>query len=102
MGEVKQINIKNRTYYFYNDIIDLKNFDARLLKIDKKSYNLGYNAIKRIDDYESIYSVNPLYWRINHENGYLEEKNGDKYLMFDSVDENKEVLKKIWRCLGWN
>ena len=36
MGEVKQINIKNRTYYFYNDIIDLKNFDARLLKIDKK------------------------------------------------------------------
>ena len=35
MGEVKQINIKNRTYYFYNDIIDLKNFDAKLLKIDK-------------------------------------------------------------------
>ena len=102
MGEVKQINIKNRTYYFQNDIIDLKNFDARLLKIDKKSYNLGYIAIKRIDDYESIYSVNPLYWRINHENGYLEEKNGDKYLMFDSVDENKEVLKKIRRCLGWN
>ena len=102
MGEVKQVNFKNQTYYFYNDIIDLKNFDARLLKIDKKSYNLGYIAIKRIDDYESIYSVNPLYWRINHENGYLEEKNGDKYLMFDSVDENKEVLKKIRRCLGWN
>ena len=102
MGEVKQVNFKNQTYYFYNDIIDLKNFDARLLKIDKKSYNLGYIAIKRIDDYESIYSVNPLYWHINHENGYLEEKNGDKYLMFDSVDENKEVLKKIWRCLGWN
>ena len=38
MGEVKQINIKNRTYYFYNDIIDLKNFDARFLKTDQKSY----------------------------------------------------------------
>ena len=38
MGKVKQINIKNRTYYFYNNIIDLKNFDARLLKVDKKSY----------------------------------------------------------------
>ena len=37
MEEIKQINIKNRTYYFYNDIIDLKDFDARLLKIDKKS-----------------------------------------------------------------
>ena len=32
MGTIKQINIKNRTYYFYNDIIDLKNFDARLFK----------------------------------------------------------------------
>ena len=38
MVEVKQINIKNRTYYFYNDFINIKNFDARLLKIDKASY----------------------------------------------------------------
>ena len=36
MGEIKQIKIKNRTYYFYNDQINLKYFDARLLKIDKK------------------------------------------------------------------
>ena len=48
MGVIKQIDIKNRTYYFYNDIIDVKDFDARLLKIDKKSYkdisiyNTGY------------------------------------------------------------
>ena len=54
MGEIKQIDIKNRTYYFYNDIIDLKDFDARLLKIDKKSYknigiyNIGYITIKKI------------------------------------------------------
>ena len=39
MGEAKQINIKNRAYYFYNDQIDLEDFDARLLKIDKKDYN---------------------------------------------------------------
>ena len=51
MGVVKQIDIKNRTYYFYNDIIDLKNFDTRLLKIDKKSYKnidiyyIGYITI---------------------------------------------------------
>ena len=46
MGKVKQINIKNRTYYFYNDMINIKDFDARLLKIDKKSYkNIGiYNT----------------------------------------------------------
>ena len=100
MGEVKQINIKNRTYYFYNDIIDLKKFDARLLKVDKKSYKnidiyyIGYITIKKIGDYESIYSVNPFYLRINHASGYIEEKNENKYLIFDSVDENKEVLKK--------
>ena len=39
MEETKQINIENRTYYFYNDIIDLKHFNAKLLKIDKKDYN---------------------------------------------------------------
>ena len=99
MGEAKQINIKNRTYYFYNSIIDLKHFDARLLKTDKKSYKnidiyyIGYITIKKIDDYESIYSVNPLYLRINHASGYIEEKNGNKYLIFDSVEECKEVLK---------
>ena len=98
MGEIKQINIKIRTYFY--DIIDLKDFDAKLLKIDKKScknidiYYIGYITIKKIDDYESIYSVNPLYLRIGHASGYIEEKNGNKYLIFDSVNENKEVLKQ--------
>ena len=99
MGEIKQINIKNRTYYFYNNIIDIKTFDARLLKIDKKSYknigiyNIGYITIKKIDDCENIYSVNPLYLLVNHANGYIEEKGVNKYLIFDSTDENKELLK---------
>ena len=105
MGEVKQINIKNRTYYFYNDMIDLKNFDARLLKIDKKSYkdigiyNIGYITIKKIDDCENIYSVNPLYLIVNHANGYIKGKGVNKFLIFDSADENKELLKKqndVW------
>ena len=87
--------------YFYNDTIDLKNVDAKLLKIDKKSYKnidiytIGYITIKKIDDYESIYSVNPLYLLIGYASGYLDEKNGNKYLIFDSVDENKEVLKNM-------
>ena len=80
MGEVKQINIKNRTYYFYNDIIDLKNFEPNLLKIGKKSYknidiySIGYITIKKIDDFESIYSVNPLYLSIAHEVDTLKKK----------------------------
>ena len=75
MGVVKQIDIKNRTYYFYNDMINIKKFDSNLLKIDKKSYkdigiyNIGYITIKKIDDYENIYSVNPLYLLVNHANG---------------------------------
>ena len=95
MGTVKQINIKNRTYYFYNDIIDLESFKSNLLKIDKKSYkdigiyNIGYIAIKKIGDCENSYSVNPLYLRITHASGYIEEINGNKYLIFDSTDENK-------------
>ena len=57
MGEVKQINIKNRTYYFYNDIIYLKTFRSNLLKTGKKSYKnidiyyIGYITITKIDDY---------------------------------------------------
>ena len=54
---------------------------------------LDTSQLKKIDDYENIYSVNPLYLRIDHASGYIEEKNGNKYLIFDSVDENKEVLK---------
>ena len=100
MGVVKQIDIKNRTYYFYNDMINIKKFDSNLLKIDKKSYedigiyNIGYITIKKIDDCKNIYSVNPLYLRINHANGYIEEKGMNKYLIFDSTDENKELLKE--------
>ena len=105
MGEVKQINIKSRTYYFNNDMINLKNFEPNLLKIDKNAYknigiyNIGYITIKRIDDYEHIYSVNPLYLQVNHANEYIEENNENKYLIFDFADENKELLKKykvVW------
>ena len=100
METVKKNNIKNRTYYFYNDIINLENFDSSLLKLDKKSYkdigiyNIGYITIKKIGDCENIYSVNPLYLRITHANGYMEEINENKYLLFDSIDEDKELLKK--------
>ena len=60
MGTVKQIDIKNRTYYFYNDMINIKKFDSNLLKMDKKSYkdigiyNIGYIMVKKIDDCENI------------------------------------------------
>ena len=106
MGGIKEIEIKDQTDYFYNDMINLKNFESNLLKIDKKHYKginiyyIGYITIKKIDDCENIYSVNPLYLLVNHASGYIEEKNGNKYLIFDdSVNENKGLLKKyadVW------
>ena len=81
MWTVKQIDIKNRTYYFYNDMINIKKFDSNLLKIDKKSYkdigiyNIGYIAIKKNGNCKNIYSVNPLYLRFNHASGDIEEIN---------------------------
>ena len=77
MGEIKQINIKNRTYYFYNDRIDLKNFDAKLLKVDKKEYNeiniyyIGYVTVQKIDNCNNINNVNLLYLMIDEMIGHF-------------------------------
>ena len=101
MGEIKHINIKNRTYYFYNNQINLKDFDARLLKIDKKNYSeidiyyiVGYVTVNKIANCNNINSENPLYLMIHEMIGHFEEKNESKYLVLDNIDENKEVLKK--------
>ena len=66
--------------------------------------NIGYIKIKKIDDYENIYSVNPLYLMIGEVIGHIEhssaeENNESKYLVLDSSDKNKEVLKnykELW------
>ena len=70
------------------------------MKIDKKSYkdinifNIGYVTKKKISNCMNINSVNPLYLGITRVNGYIEEKDSNKYLLFDSTDENKKLLKK--------
>ena len=110
MGKVKQTEIKNRAYYFYNDRTNIEEFNSSLLKIDKKSYKdidiyyVGYITILKTGDFENMFSVNPLYLIIGEVDGHVEENNGNKYLTFDSVElrstklhsteENKEVLKK--------
>ena len=80
MGQDKEINIKNQTYYFFDDITDIKNFHSNLLKIDRKSYKnidiyyIGYITIKKFSDYENIHSVNPLYLIFHSAKGYFKEK----------------------------
>ena len=105
MGKIRRINIKNRTSYFYNDQINLKDFDASMLKIDKKNYKeidvyyIGYVTFKEIANCNNINSVNPLYLMIDKMIGHFEEKSGNKYLVLNDVDEIKEVSKKykeVW------
>ena len=101
MGNIKDNNVKNHAYYFFNCMINIKDFDSSLIKIDKKPYknigihNTGNITTKRIDDYENINIVNPLYLIIVKGNGYIQENNGSKYLVFISTDANKKVLAKF-------
>ena len=70
-------------------MVDIESFHSNLLKIDKKShediniYYIGYIMIKKFNDYENIYSINPLSLIINFATGYFKEKNGKKYLVLD-------------------
>ena len=104
MRETKQLSIKNQTYYFYDDMIDMRNFHSNLLKIDKKYYKdfdiyyIGYTTIKKFDkfnDHENIHSVNPLYLTIYSATGYFKGKNGEKYLILDLTEKYKEVFSEI-------
>ena len=66
MRNIKQINVRNRTCYFLNGMINIEDFDLNVLKIDKKPYKnfdtyfIGYTKIKIISDYNGINNVNPL------------------------------------------
>ena len=91
--KVRQMNIKNRTYYFYNDLINIKDFDARLSKLAKKTsmglgiYYMGY-VTKKLE--WNVNSVNPLYMMINRIDGFIEKKNRNKYL---NIALQTEIMK---------
>ena len=99
----RQLNIKNRTYYFYNDLINVLNFEASNLKLDKKTwkdidiYYIGYvdkNPVWNVN------SVNPLYLIINRVYGYVSEKNGNKFLTIFVI--TKKLKKFFWARLVKN
>ena len=106
MGELKQINIKNRTYYFYNGIIDLDEFDESKIKVDKKGYNdidiyhLGYEHKKKISECNVINRVNPLYLRIVYLNGQFEKGKYDTwYLVISYKDDVYGKLMDIFESI---
>ena len=75
-----QRNIKNQTYYFFDNIIDIRNFHSNLLEIGKKShkdidiYYIGYITIRKFNDCGNISGVNPLYLTIYSATGHFKEK----------------------------
>ena len=101
MGLVKEINIKNQTYYFFNDLINIKSFHSNLLKIDNKLckdidfYYIGYITIKEFVDCENIRSVNSLYLIIHSATEHFKEQKNEKYLILDSTDKYEEVWSGI-------
>ena len=100
----KQINLKSRSYYFWNDQIWINNFDAKNIKLDKKSVmdiNIYYGGYVTKKPEYNINSVNLLYLFITELYGFLDEKNGNKYLNISLTDNNNnnDVLIKytqIW------
>ena len=96
---VKDINIKNHTYYFFDDIINVKELDPNSIKKDEtscKNILVYYIACVTIKDskYVIINSANPLYLMFNRINRYFEEINGNNYLTLVSANESKEKIKK--------
>ena len=87
----KQLDVKNKSYYFYNDLINLSNFSINNLKLDKKTwkdidiYYIGYVDKNKPEDWKAN-SVSPLYLMINRVFCFVGEKNGVKYLKIDKVD----------------
>ena len=94
---VKDINIKNRTYYFFDDIMNIRDFDPNSIKTDEKSYKnvliyyIGYVVIKK--DLK-IFSANLLYLIFGRVNGYFKGINGNKYLTLVPTNKSKEKIKK--------
>ena len=105
MGELKKINIKNRTYYFYNDIINLDEFDGSKIKVDKKDFNdidiyyLGYEHKKKISKCDVINSVNPLYLRIVDMNSQFEKDKDDAWYLIISGDDDVFKLIDIFESI---
>ena len=101
---VKDISMKRHIYYFFDDIINIKEFDPNNIKLDENSYKnilIYYIAYVTIKDskYVKINSVNPLYLMFNKMNGYFEEINGNNYLTLFATNDSKDRIKnyeELW------
>ena len=121
MATIKEINIKNRTYYYYNDLIDLDEFNESKIQVHKKDFNdidiyyVGYEYKKKITGCNIMRSVNPLYLRIVDIKGQFEKGKDDAwYLVISDKDDvykklvdifesiKNEIIEKTWDALEYD
>ena len=101
-NKIKDIDIKSCRYYFFNDVIYIKNFDPNKIKIAEKSYKkiliyyIRYVTMKG-SKYVKSNSVNPLYLIISKASWYFEEINKNKYLTLVPTNESKVIIKKYYK-----
>lgn len=93
MSRIREINIKSSTHYFFNDIVNIKNVDINNINSDEKSY---INILIYYAGYVALNSVKPMCLIINNVmNRYIEESNGNEYLILIFTNESKDKLKKV-------
>ena len=97
----KEINIKNRTYYYYNDVVDFDEFDKSKIKVDKKDFNdidicyLAYEYKKKVTECNIIRSVNPLYLRLVDIKGQFEKGKDDAWYLV--ISDKHDVYETTYR-----
>lgn len=93
MSRIREINIKSCTHYFFNDIINIQNVDINNINLDEKPY---INILIYYAGYVALNSVKPMCLIINNVmNGYIEESNGNEFLILIFTNESKDKLKKF-------
>ena len=105
MGNVKDLNIKNQTYYYFDDMIDTRKFESNLLKIDQKLhrdfdiYYIGYIMIKTFSTYKNNCSVNPFCLIFHSATWYFKEEYGEKYLILNLIEKYEEGFLEFYQKL---
>ena len=92
MKTIRQVNIKNRQNYFFNDMTNIGDFDLSLLNRDQIAFKSNDSIIYEIKYIKNLNGSNSLYLVFNNLDAYIEKSGENKYLIFVSTDKDKMVL----------
>ena len=93
MRTIRQVNIRNRPNYFFNDMTNIGDFNLSLLNIDQIAFKSNDTMIYDIKYIKNLNSLNYLYLVFNNLDAYIEKSGENEYLIFASTDKNEMVLR---------